>query len=361
MRHSLTSLLSLFLVLVPYLFFPPLLHSQTHPSTFSIVAYDSAAEEWGVAVASKFLAVGAAVPFARAGVGAIATQAWGNTTYGPEGLALLEMGVPAAELVRVLVSKDGERERRQLGVVDADGEAASWTGEKCFSWAGHVIGEAFCVQGNILAGEEVVNRMAEAFRSTKGPLARRLIAALRAGEEAGGDSRGKQSAALLVVREAAGYSGYNDRFVDLRVDDHPDPIQELERIFELHEQIFQGGAYVRLATLALKGGKQRRADQAFERAISIARRYPKNPDLLNHIAWELAINELRLDEALEFAQKAVELAPDDGNIWDTLGEVHARRGHYSEAVKAEVRAVELSEGNKEFQEKLEAWRKMLKE
>lgn len=230
--------------------------------------------------------------------------------------------------------------------MDSKGEAAGWTGEKCFEWAGHLVGEGYSAQGNILAGEEVVTRMAEAFESTKGPLGRRLIQALRAGEEAGGDRRGKQSAALLVVREAGGY-------------DHPNPIQELERLYDLHEQTHQGGAYIRLGVLALKKGKERQAQDAIDHAIEIAHKYPENANLLNSIAWELAINEFRLDDVLELARKAVELAPKDGNIWDTLGEVYARRGNYREAVKAEEKAVALSQGNKEFQEKLEKWRKML--
>lgn len=340
--------------------FPQPLHSQQSPvATFSIVAYDSIAEEWGVAVESKFLGVGAVVPWARAGVGAIATQAWGNTTYGPEGLALLEMGVSADKVVEILTSKDQNRDQRQLGVVDLRGRAASWTGEECLEWAGHIAGEGFCVQGNILVAEDVVRKMAEAFKSTQGTLGGRLIVALHAGQQAGGDSRGKQSAALLVVREAGGYSGYNDRFIDLRVDDHPNPIQELERIYDLHEQVFQGWAYIRLGSLALKQGKDAQAHNALDRAMALADKYSENAHLLNSIAWELAISEIRLDDALELAQKAVKLAPEDGNIWDTLGEVYARRGNYAEAVKAEANAVELADDNKEFQKKLEKWREKL--
>lgn len=347
--------------LLTHLTLSPPLYPQPPPvATFSIVAYDSVAEEWGVAVQSKFLAVGAVVPWARAGIGAIATQAWGNTTYGPEGLALLEMGIPAKKAIEVLISKDKNRDQRQLGVVDAKGQAAAWTGDKCFNWAGHIAGEGFCVQGNILVGEEVIRKMAEAFQTTEGTLSRRLIAALHAGQGAGGDSRGRQSAALLVVCEGGGYSGYNDRFIDLRVDDHPDPIRELERIYDLHEQVFQGGAYVRLGILALKQDKKEKANKALDRAISIANKYPENAHLLNSIAWELAINEFRLDDALKLAREAVKLAPQEGNIWDTLGEVYARLGRYSEAVKAEKQAVSLTDGNKEFQEKLESWQKRVK-
>ena len=350
--------LSLFLLV--NLIFPAYLCSgPLLPATFSIVAYDSTAEEWGVAVESKFLAVGAVVPWAKAGVGAIATQAWGNTTYGPQGLALLQMGIPAQKVVEILTSQDQDRDQRQLGVVDAQGRAAAWTGDGCLSWAGHIVGQGFSVQGNILAGRQVVEKMAESFRSSRGTLGRRLIAALRAGQVAGGDKRGSQSAALLVVRKGGGYSGFNDRFIDLRVDDHPHPIEELERLYNLHEQTFQGGAYVRLGIKALQEGKKEKANRALDRAISLSNKYPGNANLLNGIAWELAINDFRLDDALRMAKKATELAPKDGNIWDTLGEVYARRGNYSQAVKAEREAVSLSGGNKEFQGKLQKWQEML--
>lgn len=185
-------------------------------------------------MASKFLAVGSAVPFARAGVGAIATQALANVSYGPRGLELLEAGRDATETVNGLTGPDEGRADRQVGVVDAGGRAASFTGESCFDWAGGLTGDGFCCQGNILAGEEVVVSMRKAFESSKGELAVRLLAALAAGEAAGGDRRGKQSAALLVVRAQGGYGGGNDVAVDLRVDDHPDPVPELERIFGLH-------------------------------------------------------------------------------------------------------------------------------
>jgi len=347
--------------LLANLIFPAYLFAWPLPAaTFSIVAYDSMAEEWGVVVESKFLAVGAVVPWAKAGVGGIATQAWGNTTYGPEGLTLLGMGISAQKVVEILTSQDPDRDQRQLGIVDAQGRAAAWTGDGCLSWAGHIVGKGFSVQGNILTGEQVVRKMADAFRTSKGPLGRRLIAALRAGQEAGGDKRGRQSAALLVVRKGGGYSGYNDRFIDLHVDDHPHPIEELERLYNLHEQTFQGGAYIRLGIQALKKGRKERANRALDRAISLANKYPDNANLLNGIAWELAINDFRLDDALRLAQKATGLAPEDGNIWDTLGEVYARRGNYSEAVKAEKKAVSLSGGNKEFREKLERWQGMLR-
>ena len=199
--------------------------------TFSIVGADLEKGDWGVAVASKFPAVGAVVPWARAGIGAVATQSWANTTYGPEGLALMGAGTPAQEALDRLVNADDHRADRQAGFVDTQGRAATFTGEGCSEWAGGLTGEGFAVQGNILTGAAVVDEMAAAFTATEGDLCDRLLAALVAGDQAGGDRRGRQSAALLVVREGGGYEGGNDRYIDLRVDDHPDAATEMVRLF----------------------------------------------------------------------------------------------------------------------------------
>lgn len=208
--------------------------------TFSIVAWDPDASppEWGVAVASKFLAVGAVVPWARAGVGAIATQAFANLAYGPEGLERLASGKAAEEVVNGLTGADEERAQRQVGIVDARGRAATFTGDECFDWAGGRTGWGYACQGNILTGPDVVDDMCGAFEATTGDLASRLLAALRAGDRAGGDKRGRQSAALLVVREGGGYGGGTDLAVSLRVDDHEGPVAELERLFEIHRLLF---------------------------------------------------------------------------------------------------------------------------
>jgi uncharacterized Ntn-hydrolase superfamily protein len=203
--------------------------------TFSIVARDPQAGELGIAVQSKFLAVGAVVPWARAGVGAIATQSWANTTYGSGGLELLASGLPASEVLAQLTREDDRQTLRQVGIVGVTGAPATYTGEECFPWAGGHIGEHYTCQGNILVGEDTVLAMARTFEETTGHLCDRLVAALAAGQTAGGDSRGQQSAALLVVREGGGYEGSNDRFIDLRVDDHPQPIDELHRILQLHK------------------------------------------------------------------------------------------------------------------------------
>ncbi|MGP1674774.1 MAG: DUF1028 domain-containing protein, partial [Candidatus Limnocylindrales bacterium] len=198
--------------------------------TFSIVARDPATGDLGVAVASKFLAVGSVVPWAQAGIGAIATQAWANVSYGADGLAELSRGDDAATVVAALIGADAAKSERQLGIVDARGRAATHTGTRCLAWAGGRTAEDVAVQGNILVGPAVVDDAMAAFQTAQGPLPDRLLAALAAGDQAGGDARGRQSAALLVVRAAGGYSGGNDRWIDLRVDDHPGPIPELRRL-----------------------------------------------------------------------------------------------------------------------------------
>jgi uncharacterized Ntn-hydrolase superfamily protein len=199
--------------------------------TFSIAARDDSGSipELGVAVASKFLAVGNVVPWARAGVGAVATQALANIAYGPDGLRMLESGKDATATVAALTQADA---------VDAGGRAATFTGVECFEWAGGLTGVGYCCQGNILAGADVVDSMAAAFDGTDGELAVRLLAALEAGDRAGGDRRGRQSAAILIVREGGGYGGGSDKAVDLRVDDHLDPVRELQRLFTLHRLYF---------------------------------------------------------------------------------------------------------------------------
>lgn len=267
--------------------------------TYSIVAYDFAAGELGVAVQSRYFSVGSVVPWAEAGVGAIATQSFVNVSYGPRGLELLRKGLTAKEVVEKLVGEDEGREFRQLGVVDARGNAASYTGSKCLEWAGGKTGKGYAVQGNILANKNVVEAMAEAYKSTKGSLAERLVAALDAGENAGGDARGRQSAALLVVKKDAGRGGYGDRFIDLRVEDHPDPVNELKRLLKLHcvyylideaEAKFTKGvfeeavaditealkikpdcddAYLDLGLIYLRARRFREALEAFKKAVDI--------------------------------------------------------------------------------------------
>jgi uncharacterized Ntn-hydrolase superfamily protein len=233
-------------------------------ATFSIAACDLGAKQWGVAVQSKFLAVGSVVPWAVPEVGAIATQAYANPSYGPKGLALLQEGVSAGEVVEQLIAEDGGRDERQLGVVDASGAAAAWTGPGCNDWAGHRTGTCYSAQGNILVSGETVDALAETFEATAGtPLADRLLAALAAAQAAGGDSRGEQSAALLVVQREGGYAALSDVLVDVRVDDHEHPIEELARLYGLHQQLF--GRTPARDWLALEGELRAEVDERLDR------------------------------------------------------------------------------------------------
>lgn len=209
-----------------------------HLCTFSIVAYDPAENAWGVAVASKFLAAAAVVSWAQAGAGAVATQAFAKMSFAPDGLAMMAQGKGAAETLQALLANDPLQAQRQVGIVDARGGAAAHSGVECFDWKGHKIGEGFTCQGNILAGPQVVESMAEAYTAARGELADRLIAALMAGDAAGGDRRGKQAAGVLVVRPNSGYGGSTDRYLDLRVDDDPAPIPRLRKLVESHHLFF---------------------------------------------------------------------------------------------------------------------------
>jgi uncharacterized Ntn-hydrolase superfamily protein len=208
-------------------------------ATYSIVACDLEAGQWGVATQSKFLAVGSVVPWAVPGVGAVATQAYANPRYGPQGLQLLAQGLSAGEVIDRLTGADDGRAERQVGVVDAQGSGATYTGSDCLDWAGGLAGPGFAAQGNILVGEETVAALATTFTATEGqPLAERLLECLAAAQAAGGDRRGQQSAALLVVEQAGGYAGLSDSLVDLRVDDHEEPVAELARLYAMHTLLF---------------------------------------------------------------------------------------------------------------------------
>jgi len=269
--------------------------------TFSIVAYDPVNQDWGVAVASKFFAVGSVVPWAKAGVGAVATQAFANTSFGPRGLLLLEQGADAEAALKVLASSDSGRAQRQVGIVDAKGNGATYTGEKCNAWAGGVEGVNFVCQGNILAGEKVVKAMAKAFETGRGELAERLMAALEAGDAAGGDSRGRQSAAILVVRSGGGYGGWDDRYLDIRVDDDPQPIRELRRMIETGLTM---AALNRASGLRMKG-KLDQAVAAMEKAVE---RSPKSGDAWYDYACYLSLSGNKV-EALAALKKALVLTP----------------------------------------------------
>ncbi len=211
---------------------------HTRLSTFSLAACDSADGAWGVAVASKFPAVGARVPWAASGAGAVATQSYANTTFGPRGLAAMAAGASAEQALAALLADDPQSEKRQVGLVDARGGSATFTGRQCHPWAGGRAGPGYAAQGNLLAGAQVLDALVDTFLSASGDLPGRLVAALLAADRAGGDRRGRQSAAVYVSKAGAGYGGLDDIWIDYRVDDHDDPVRRLTELLDLHRLYF---------------------------------------------------------------------------------------------------------------------------
>ena len=275
-------------------------------ATFSIVARDSTTGELGVAVASRFFAVGNVVPWAKAGVGAVATQAFANTSFGWRGLELLEKGANPDQVSEILLRDDDNPKQRQFGVVSADGKSATYTGPGCNAWAGGRSGPNYAIQGNILAGEQVVASMEKAFLETEGTLADRMFAALMAGEKNGGDARGKQSAALLVVKENAGYGGYTDRAIDIRVDDHAEPFKELGRLLDYAQMNYSWNE-----------------------------------------GWTL-FTQKKFAEALPHMERTAVLGSDIAEVWYDLAVIRLAAGNENEAIVALKKAVELNPKLKDF-------------
>lgn len=288
-------------------------------ATFSIVAFDPETGDLGVAVQSKFFGVGAVVPYVRADVGAIATQALANPEYGPQGLDLMDDGMAAPAVVERITAADAGRDRRQVGVVDAEGRAAAYTGKRTFAWAGHRVGENYCCQGNILAGKKVVDAMAETFETARGPLAERLVEALRAGQAAGGDKRGRQSAALVVARRGGGFIGGNDRYLDVRVDDHPTPIEELARLLAMRRKALPDSPVPEKFKGLVREARVAPAGQETARAVwETWKRLRRVRDL--RAIWLLCNENYREEHSLKDLERA-EAVP---NTPQTLAE----RGHY---------------------------------
>jgi uncharacterized Ntn-hydrolase superfamily protein len=270
-------------------------------ATYSIAACDLDAEQWGVAVQSKFLSVGSVVPWAAPHVGAIATQAYANPRYGPNGLALLREGRSAQEAVDELTAADDGRDHRQLGIVDAKGNAATYTGSECLEWAGGRTGAGYAAQGNILVSEATVDALAQTFEGSAGqPLAERLLDCLAAAQAAGGDRRGQQSASLLVVERDGGYAGLSDSVVDLRVEDHERPIEELRRIYGLHQAIFgetPREEWVQVDDALAAELRERLAKLGFEGELEDAfNRWAGNENLEERVDGVEAIDPIVLEE-----------------------------------------------------------------
>jgi uncharacterized Ntn-hydrolase superfamily protein len=317
---------------------------EVYTSTFSIAAMDSITGEYGVAVASKVLDVGYIVPWGEPGVGVVATQAQTNAMFGPDGLELLREGATAGEAMRSLLAADPDSTFRQLGIVDRHGGSASFTGSGTMDWAGSITGPGYAIQGNILTGPEVVQEMERAYLGEEGSLGDRLLAALLAGDAAGGDSRGRQSAAMVVYREGGGYQGSSDLLVDIRVVDSQDPLGDLQRIYSKWCMWFIFPVYI---------------DAGYpetDYALDIMEDYMASGDVdaqdLNGLAWELATRQLYPARTVEIALMATSMEPDDANIMDTVAESYYALGDYRTAVEWERRALDIDPQNDFFTQQM---------
>lgn len=327
--------------------------------TFSIVAMDPETQEWGIAVASRVLDVGYIVPWLKAEVGAVATQALSNPYYGPWALKALSEGKNAEEALKIILAKDTTPEDRQVGIVDRYGMAVSHTGKSTTEWAGHRTDKYVSVQGNILVGPEVVDSMFSKFKKTKGVLAERLLSALQAGEKAGGDSRGKQSASIIVVRKRGGYLGVDDRLVDLKVVDNEEPVRELRRQYELWQYAFLAPAYLRLSNEE-EDNMEAFIEKAYILLQKALKSDIKNANVYNSLAWQFALMKKYPEETLLAAKKAHKLSPEDANIIDTYAEALYAAGKYEEAVLREKKALKIEPENEFFKKQLRKFEKALK-
>jgi uncharacterized Ntn-hydrolase superfamily protein len=342
------------------MFLVVLLLSIPSYGTFSIVAMDPLTSEWGVAVASRVLDVGHVVPWLKAEVGAVATQALTNPYFGPWALKALSEGKSADEVLKIILKKDTIPLDRQVGIVDGNGKSAAHTGKSTQNWAGDRTAPYVSIQGNILTGQEVVDSMFATFQNTKGPLAERLLSALEAGEAAGGDRRGKQSAALYVVRKRGGYLGADERIVELKVVDNPEPVKELRRQYELWQFAFLAPSYLRLSK-----------EEPDNEDIFIKRSHAllikalesdlENPGVYNSLAWQFALLQKYPEETLKAARKAHELAPEDPNIMDTYAESYYAAEKYEKAVYWEKEALKREPDNDFFKKQLKKFQEALKE
>jgi uncharacterized Ntn-hydrolase superfamily protein len=340
---------------------PPPAQSAPERGTFSIVAFDSVTQELGVAVQSKYFSVGTDVPWAEAGVGAVATQAHVDPSFGPKALALLRSGLGAADVMRALAATDSAWDGRQLGIVDARGGVATWTGSKCLDWAGGERGVDFACQGNILAGPAVVAGMARAYRETKGEMAERLLAALEAAQAAGGDKRGMQSAALLVTRPSPDHPQFAQRYIDLRVEDHKTPIKELRRLLEIQEGFHGADNHFLFAEQYEATGRPDLAARERDRVVEILRRAiardERDASMLNGLAWACATHASYLEDARKAAERAAALEPRNVDILDTLAEVHFRSGNATKAIEVESRAATIDPKSQYLKDQIERFRK----
>jgi uncharacterized Ntn-hydrolase superfamily protein len=328
--------------------------------TFSIVAVDPETGEYGVAVASKVPDVGFVVPWIEADVGAVASQAQSNPYLGPWVIEFLVEGENAEGALSRALEKDTLAESRQVGVVDKDGNAAAYTGNATSAWAGHKTAPYVSVQGNILTGAEVVDSMFSVFQRTEGPLGERLLMALEAGEAAGGDKRGKQSAALSIKRTRGWYQGAGDRMIELKVVDHPEPVQELRRQFDVVKYVFLAPAYLRLADEE-EDKAQIFLSMTYALLIEALESDIKDSGVYNNLAWEFALRKVYPEKTLEAALNAHALDPEDANIMDTVAEAYYAMKDFENAIRYEEEALKREPDNQFFTNQLEKFRKAMEE
>ncbi len=332
-----------------------LLMANPGAGTFSICGLDVETGELGIAVASRVLDAGYVVPWLKASVGAVASQALSNPYLGSWALEELSGGRTAEEALKAVLALDSAFENRQVGIVDHQGRSAAFTGKNCNAWAGHRTGVNYSVQGNILTGPAVIDSMAAVFERTTGPLGERLLAALEAGEKAGGDKRGKQSAALYVVVPRGGYLGADDRLVDLKVVDHAAPVQELRRQYEMWQYAFLAPAYIRLSDEASHAG-DKYLSRTYDLLIKAQKSGVESPEVFNSLAWEFAIRKKYPRETILAALLAHELAPDDPNIMDTVAEAYYAHAEYDQAIQWETRALKIDPQNEFFKSQLKKFK-----
>jgi len=336
-----------------------LILSINSAGTFSIVAIDTMTDEYGIAVASKVFDVGYIVPWIEVGVGAVATQALANPYLGPWALDALEQGHTVEEALTTVLAQDSSKEDRQIGIVDKNGQAIAFTGKNTNPWAGHKTAPYVSVQGNILTGPEVIDTMLAVFLNSSGPLGERLLLALEAGESVGGDKRGKQSAALIVLRKRGGYQGVDNRLIDLKVVDNLEPVKELRKQYESWQYNFLASAYLRLAE-----EEKDKTDIFLERTMNLLEKALsselKDPQVFNNLAWEFATRKMYPDKTLIAAKRAYELTPEDANIMDTLAESYYATGDYKQAIYWEKKALEKEPNNNFFKGQLAKFKKALK-
>ena len=326
--------------------------SRSRLGTFSIVALDPILGEIGLAVASRAFDAGYYVSYLKTGVGGVATQSLVNPNLGLWTLEGLEAGSPPAEALEAAITRDKSAPRRQVGVVDFQGRTAAYTGSENGEWAGHLAAENVSVQGNLLAGPGVIQAMLEAYQRSDGPLAERLMLALEAGEAAGGDKRGKQSAALIVRCKRGGFDGADDRLVDLRITDHRDPLPELRRLYTLWKYYVMLPSYARLAEEEPDLASARHAYLGWFVKESLPATFD-DAILYNELAWFLAERKLFPADTIRAAERAVKLAPNDSNILDTLAEAHFAAGDALQAVHWIEQALKLSPESEYLKQQLE--------